>query len=69
MPDFRHPAVFLLTCHPCCFLARDFFQLCFLDAAGVDAVAKVVVGPAKNITPVRSAMITMKVLGIIVQFP
>ena len=68
MPDFRHPAVFLLTCHPFAFLAQGFFQLCFLDAAGVDAVAKVVVEPTKNIRPVRSAMITMKVLGIIVQF-
>ena len=32
-------------------------------------MAKEAVEPEKNITPVRSAMITMKVLGIIVQFP
>jgi hypothetical protein len=68
MPDFRHPAVFLFTPHPFGFLVWDFFQLCFLDAAGVFTVAKVAVGPAKNIRPVMSAMIAMKVLCIIVQF-
>jgi hypothetical protein len=67
MPDFRHPAVFLLMPHPRFFLAGDFFQLDFLGAAGGEAAAKVVVEPAKNIRPVMSAMIMMKVLGIIVK--
>jgi hypothetical protein len=68
MPDFRHPAVFFLTRHFFFFLPRSFFDVCCLETAGVEVVAKVGVEPAKNIRPVMSAMITMKVLCMIVQF-
>jgi hypothetical protein len=67
MPDFRQLAVFFLTPHPFFFLARGFFQFCFLDEPGLDSVAKEAVEPEKNIRPVRSAMITMHVLCMIVQ--
>jgi hypothetical protein len=66
MPDFRHPAVFFLTRHPFLFLACDFFQLDF--AAEVGALAKEGVEPEKNIRPVRSATIIIKVFGMIIQF-
>jgi hypothetical protein len=66
MSDFRHPAVFFLTRHPFLFLACDFFQLDFV--AEVGALAKEGVEPAKNIRPVRSATIIIKVFGMIIQF-
>jgi hypothetical protein len=39
-----------------------------LDAPEVEALAAAVVERAKNIRPVMSAMITIKVFGMIVQF-
>jgi hypothetical protein len=68
MFDFPPPGGLFVNPSPLRFFSPSFFQLCFLDAAGVNAVAKVVVEPAKNIRPVMSAMISMKVLGIIVLF-
>jgi hypothetical protein len=67
VPDFRQLAVFFFTRHPCFFFVWDFFQPCFFDIPGLDSAAKEAVAPEKNIRPVRRAMITMQVLGMIFQ--
>ena len=62
--DFRHPAVFFLTPHPFDFLARDFFQLCFLAPGGDEAAAEVPLEPAKNSRAVMSAIMVSNVFGM-----